>query len=64
MNHALNRTCFALWILGIAGMGLTKGLEPVGDLPFAISARLSVIGAVSLVFLLALELCARARGAD
>jgi hypothetical protein len=64
MNNALNRTCFALWILGTAGMCLTKGLQPVGELPFAISARMSVVGAGSLVFLLALDLIARARSGE
>ena len=62
--NALHRTCFALWIVGFAGMWLTKGLKPVGELPFEFCACLAAVGAMSLVFLLALELCARARGTE
>ena len=61
MNHALYRFCFALWGLGIVGMGLTKGLEPVGELPFAVATRCFLVGVASLCFLATLDVWERAR---
>ena len=64
MIPALHRFCFALWAVGLAGMGTTKGMPAIGDLAFAVAARLSVVGLLSLCFLLALELAARERRAS
>lgn len=61
MNHALNRFCFALWAVGFLGMVLTKGLEPVGELPFAVATRCFLVGFASLCFLASLDLYERFR---
>jgi hypothetical protein len=61
MNNALHRFCFALWGLGFLGMGLTKGSDAVGELPFAVATRCFLVGVLSLCFLAGLDLCERAR---
>jgi len=61
MNHLLHRFCFALWGLGFLGMWLTKGLDPLGELPFAVATRCFVVGVLSLCFLASLDLYERAR---
>lgn len=64
MNTMLHRFCFGLWGLGLLGMWLTKGLSPVGELPFAVATRCFIVGVLSLCFLAGLDLLERARHAE
>ncbi|MEM7307016.1 MAG: hypothetical protein AAF682_10120 [Planctomycetota bacterium] len=64
MNSILLRFCFALWFLGFTGMWSTKGVRALGDLPFAISTRLALVGGLSLCFLVILDAYARVRRAE
>ena len=61
MNYTLQRFCFALWILGFAGMWATKGLPFLGELPFEICVRLTLIGGLSACFLVSLDALTRGR---
>ena len=61
MNNTLHRFCFAIWMLGFAGMWITKGVRLLGELPFEICARLSLVGGLSLCFLIAVDLLVRTR---
>ena len=61
MNILLSRFCLGLWGLGFAGMWSTKGVHALGELPFAISARLALVGGISLCFLVVLDVLCRTR---
>ena len=52
MVNVLARFCGLLWLLGFAGMWVTKGIFDLGlgSMPFEIFARFWVVGGLSLVF--------------
>ncbi len=64
MNVALARFCMLLWLLGFAGMWMTKGVRGMGELPFEVFARMWVVGGLSLCFVVVLNALVGAREAE
>ena len=58
MLTALARFCGLMWLLGFAGMWVTKGFFDLGagSIPFEIFARFWAVGGLSLVFVTGLTM--------